>query len=126
MSDTKKEQKVKSGVQIEHVHEENREKIIIHNAFYFKLGLMIALSVCTCILFFFIIQRFEGFANGWHKILQAGQSIIIGLVIAYILSPVMQFWERLFYKFFGKQIKNYSKTICLCFLTSGKAAGAGY
>lgn len=27
---------------------------------------------------------------------------------------------------FGKQIKNYSKTICLCFLTSGKAAGAGY
>lgn len=109
MSDTKKEQKVKSGVQIEHVHEENREKIIIHNAFYFKLGLMIALSVCTCILFFFIIQRFEGFANGWHKILQAGQSIIIGLVIAYILSPVMQFWERLFYKFFGKYIKNEKK-----------------
>lgn len=27
---------------------------------------------------------------------------------------------------FGKQIKNYSQTICLCSLTSGKAAGAWY
>lgn len=109
MSDTKKEEKVKSGVQIEHIVEGDKEKVVIHKSFYVSLGMMIFTTVAACILFFFLIQRYEGFANGWHKVMKAGQPIIIGLAIAYLLNPVMKFWEELFYKFFGKIIKNERK-----------------
>ena len=96
-------------MQIEHITEGDNKKIVIHKSFYFSLGLMIFLTVSACILFFFVIQRYEGFANGWNKIMKAAQPIIIGLVVAYLLNPVMRFWERLFYKFFGKVIKKEKK-----------------
>lgn len=96
-------------MQIEHITEADNKKIVIHKSFYFSLGLMIFLTVSACILFFFVIQRYEGFANGWNKIMKAAQPIIIGLVVAYLLNPVMRFWERLFFKFFGKVIKNEKK-----------------
>lgn len=106
MADTSNEKKAKSIFQIEHIAEGDNKKIVIHNSFYLKLGLMIFLTVSACILFFFVIQRYEGFAKGWGKILKAGQPIIIGLVVAYLLNPIMRFWEHIFYMFFGKAIKN--------------------
>jgi predicted PurR-regulated permease PerM len=107
-----KEQQEKSksaGVKIERITEENGEKIILTRSFYFSLGLMIFLTVSACIVFFFLIQRYEGFARNWNKLMKAAQPIIIGLVIAYLLNPVMKFWEKLFYKIFGKIIKNQRK-----------------
>lgn len=109
MADTSNEKKAKSIFQIEHIAEGNNKKIVIHNSFYLKLGLMIFLTVSACILFFFVIQRYEGFAKGWGKILKAGQPIIIGLVVAYLLNPIMRFWEHIFYLFLGKAMKNEQK-----------------
>jgi predicted PurR-regulated permease PerM len=67
---------------------------------------MLVATISVCILFYFLIQRYEGFANNWNKVMRAGQPIIIGLAVAYLLNPVMKFWERIFYKIFGKLIKN--------------------
>jgi predicted PurR-regulated permease PerM len=99
----------KSGVKIERIREGDNEKIVIHRSFYVSLGLMLVATISVCILFFFLIQRYEGFANNWNKVMRAGQPIIIGLAVAYLLNPVMKFWERLFYKVFGKLIKNERK-----------------
>jgi predicted PurR-regulated permease PerM len=41
--------------------------------------------------------------------MRAAQPIIIGLVVAYLLTPVMKFWEKLFYKIFSKIMKNKQK-----------------
>jgi predicted PurR-regulated permease PerM len=100
------EKSAKSGVKIERLREGDNEKIVIHRSFYVSLGLMLVATISVCILFFFLIQRYEGFANNWNKVMRAGQPIIIGLAVAYLLNPVMKFWERIFYKVFGKLIKN--------------------
>ena len=37
--------------------------------------------------------------------MKAAQPIIIGLVVAYLLNPIRTFWERTFFRFFGKRMK---------------------
>ena len=98
MSESKKP---KTGAQIERITEDDREKIVLHKSFYISIGLMVFVTIAACILFFFIIQRYEGFADAWNKVMKAAQPIIIGLVVAYLLNPIMKFWERTFFRFFG-------------------------
>ena len=74
--------------------QERKQEQKRQNIYLAKIGLMIFVTFVCCILFFFCVLRFEGFANGWSKILKAGQSIIIGLVLAYLLNPIMKFLEE--------------------------------
>ena len=106
MSESKKP---KTGAQIERITVDDREKIVIHKSFYISIGLMVFVTIAACILFFFIIQRYEGFADAWNKVMKAAQPIIIGLVVAYLLNPIMKFWERTFFRFFGKRMKKESR-----------------
>ncbi len=99
----------KTGAQIERIMEDDREKIVFHKSFYINIGLMVFATAAICILFFFIIQRYEGFADAWNKVMKAAQPIIIGLVIAYLLNPIMKFWERIFFRFFGRRMKKESR-----------------
>ena len=71
-----------------------------------KIGLMVFITFVCCILFFFSVLRYQGFANGWHKVISAAQPIIIGLVLAYLLNPVMKFLER----HLNKLLKDRAKT----------------
>ena len=71
----------------------------------FRIGLMIFITFVCCILFFFILLRYEGFSSAWHKLLSAAQPIIIGLVIAYLLNPIMKFWEEIFLKLLERRIQ---------------------
>lgn len=70
---------------------------------YFKLGLTIFLTVAACILFFFVIFRMENILNYIGKILKAGEPIIIGLMLAYLLMPVKNFVEKPTYKWLKKR-----------------------
>lgn len=70
---------------------------------YFKLGLTIFLTVAACILFFFVIFRMENILNYIGKILKAGEPIIIGLMLAYLLMPVKNFVEKPTYKWLQKR-----------------------
>lgn len=56
-------------------------------------GLAVA-AVCFCILFFFMIYRYNGFADFWGNLIFIFQPITIGLVLAYLLNPVMKFIEK--------------------------------
>ena len=74
-----------------------------------KIGLMVFITFVCCILFFFSVLRYQGFANGWHKVISAVQPIIIGLVLAYLLNPVMKFLERHLYKLLKDRAKTDGK-----------------
>ncbi len=70
---------------------------------------MVFITFVCCILFFFSVLRYQGFANGWHKVISAAQPIIIGLVLAYLLNPVMKFLERHLYKLLKDRAKTDGK-----------------
>lgn len=74
-----------------------------------KIGVMVFITFVCCILFFFSVLRYQGFANGWHKVISAAQPIIIGLVLAYLLNPVMKFFERHLYRLFKDRMKTDQK-----------------
>lgn len=73
---------------------------------YVHVGLTVFITFVCCILFFFIILRYQGFADAWKQITKAAQPIIIGLVLAYLLNPVMKFCEKPFYECFRSRMKS--------------------
>lgn len=88
---------------------ERKQKGKEQNVYLAKIGLMVFITFACCILFFFMLLRYQGFADGWHKIVGAAQSIIIGLVLAYLLNPIMEFLERKLYKRLKGKMKTDQK-----------------
>ena len=74
-----------------------------------RIGVMIFVTFAVSILFFFAIFRYEGFAGMWGKVLSAAMPIIIGLALAYLMNPVMLWFERLCRKFLDKKINDTHK-----------------
>uniref|UniRef100_UPI0040574564 AI-2E family transporter n=1 Tax=Agathobacter sp. TaxID=2021311 RepID=UPI0040574564 len=60
-----------------------------------KIGVTAFLTFASCILFFFFIFRYDQFSAGVNMVLKAGEPIIIGLVLAYLLLPTKEFIENL-------------------------------
>ncbi|MGN0415330.1 MAG: AI-2E family transporter [Agathobacter sp.] len=79
------------------------------NLYLMKIGLMIFITFVCCILFFFCVLRFQGFTKGWSKFFRAGQPIIIGLVLAYLLNPIAKFLEDHLIHFFEKHNQDMAK-----------------
>lgn len=61
---------------------------------YLAIGLTSFLVIAGCIAFFFLIYRYHGFTRILDKIMVILQPITIGLVIAYLVNPVVNFEER--------------------------------
>ncbi|MCM1283545.1 MAG: AI-2E family transporter [Muribaculaceae bacterium] len=79
------------------------------NIWLAKIGLMIFITFACCILFFFVLLRYEGFASGWKKIMKAAEPIIIGLILAYLLNPIMKIAERQLMKLLEPRMKSEQK-----------------
>ena len=75
----------------------------------FRIGSTVFLTFVCCILFFFLIFRYQGFASVGGKLLKAGQSILIGLLLAYLLNPVMKGIERFVFPYVNKWYKDEEK-----------------
>lgn len=78
---------------------------------YYKVGLTVFLTFVCCILFFFMILRFEGFAEVWNKAIKGGQPIIIGLVLAYLMTPTVRVCEKKFKEWAQKIAKKKNKQL---------------
>lgn len=76
---------------------------------YIRIGITTFVTFVCCILFFFIILRYKGFADTWKKIMATAQPIIIGLILAYLLNPVMKFFESHLLKFLKPRMKSERK-----------------
>ena len=71
--------------------------------------MVVFVSLCCCILFFFMIYRYNGFTDFWKKLSLILQPIIIGVVIAYLLNPIMKFLEGHLLKFLEPRMKSKRK-----------------
>lgn len=72
---------------------------------YAIIALIAFITFCCCILFFFMIYRYNGFADFWKELVQIVQPITIGLVLAYLLNPVMKLQEKYLLKFLLPRMK---------------------
>ncbi len=84
-----------------------------HN-FFFKAGLNGLLIACGGIFFYYILFHSDRFTALIYKLLSVLTPLISGLIIAYILNPVMRFLEnRCFFPLLNKikneKIRNFPK-----------------
>ncbi len=79
----------------------------------FQFVLMVAvvtvISACCIILFYFGVERYQGFGEGWDKFIGVWQSIIMGFIFAFLMNPFMCFFERRLAPLFHKICKQEDK-----------------
>jgi len=66
---------------------------------YISLAVLVFVLFCCCTMFFFMIYRYNGVSKGWDTIMKVLQPITFGLVIAYLINPIMKFFENAFAAF---------------------------
>lgn len=71
----------------------------------FTIMLIIGIGLLT----FFALYRFEAIAGIVGKIFNILAPILYGVAIAYILNPIMMFWEKKFYSLLSKKTTNIEK-----------------
>ena len=76
---------------------------------YILIAAIVFATFCCCILFFFMIYRYNGFTDFWKRLANILQPIIIGLVLAYLLNPVMKFIEKYLLKLLTTHMKSKTK-----------------
>ena len=59
-----------------------------------QLGVMLALAGCACILFAEVIKQWKSIFGFLGNVVSAMTPIIIGLVIAFMLNPIMIYIRR--------------------------------
>ena len=70
---------------------------------------VVIFSSCCIILFYFCVKRYQGLGEGWDKFINVWQPIIIGFVLAFLMNPFMEFFERNMLPFFLKHSKTEKK-----------------
>ena len=73
------------------------------------IALAIFITFCCCILFFFVIYRYNGFTDFWKKLTYILQPVIIGLVVAYLLNPLMKLIDGKLFSLFKGKMKSEKK-----------------
>ena len=72
---------------------------------YMKVGLTAFVTVAACILFFFLVYRFDAISTGWENLMKVAEPVIFGLVLAYLLMPVKEYIEKHTYGFLKNKVK---------------------
>lgn len=81
---------------------------------YLAVGLVAFLVLGLSILLFFLVYRYNGFAEGWKTVTGVLQPFIIGFAIAYLINPIMIFFEKYLIKWIGPKMKKKDKAKKLC------------
>lgn len=76
---------------------------------YLAIGLTAFLVIVSSVMFFFLIYRYNGFARILGKITGILQPVTIGLVIAYLMTPIVNFEERHLLPLAQRKMKNPKK-----------------
>ncbi len=91
------------------------------NKGYLKFGIVLTVSLCICKIFGEFIENWRGIAGAIDTLMSALTPFIVGLVIAFLINPIMIYYRRGFAFLFGKKLKTWdydtafrkSKTPCL-------------
>ena len=93
------------------------------NRKYLYSGVTAFLVIIACITFYWVIQRWSGILNGFSSLKSILSPIIGGLVLAYILTPFVKFYENKLFAPLGKKlfrnkedkIRSFSRGIAIFF-----------
>ncbi|MDD6194168.1 MAG: AI-2E family transporter [Lachnospiraceae bacterium] len=83
---------------------------------------VVIFASCCIILFYFCVKRYEGLGEGWDKFIGVWQPIIIGFILAFLMNPFMEFFERNLLPFFLKHSKSEKKARKTCRMLSSLIA----
>ena len=91
------------------------------NKGYLKLGIVLTVSLCICTIFGEFIKNWRGIWEVMGEFMSALTPFIVGLVLAFLLNPIMVYFRRGFAHLFGRKLKTWdydtafrkSKTPCL-------------
>ncbi len=75
---------------------------------YFGIGLTAFIVIACSIIFYMIINHFDVVISGFNLVVNILMPMIAGLVIAYLLNPLLNFFEQTIFKKIQPQLK-YSK-----------------
>lgn len=78
---------------------------------YFYLMLSIFFAISLSILVFFAMYRFQGIGDGLHKLSEILAPFIYGGVVAYLLRPVCNSYEKFFHDLLPKQLKSMAGAV---------------
>ena len=76
---------------------------------HISAGIVAFSVIVASILLLFILWRFEVIASVIGTLFAAFTPVLMGLVIAYLLLPVMRFFDKLYYPGIAKQIEKKTK-----------------
>ncbi len=89
--------------------QKNNEKTNWNIRPYLAIGLTSFLVVAASIAFFFLVYRYHGVTQLMDKMSVILQPITIGLVLAYLVTPIVNFEERYLLPFVQDRVKNQRK-----------------
>ena len=76
---------------------------------YISLAVLVFVLFCCCTMFFFMIYRYNGVSKGWDTVMKVLQPITFGLVIAYLINPIMKFFEKHLLHFLEPRVQKEKK-----------------
>lgn len=76
---------------------------------YLAIGLTAFIVIIASISVFFLIYRYAGLAELWNKLSNILQPITIGLILAYLVNPIVKFEEKHLLPFLKKRMKNQNR-----------------
>ena len=65
-------------------------KILLH----FRKGITFFLVIAACVIFYFLLLRIEDISVGVSKVIDVLKPILYGMVIAYLLNPIVKQIDR--------------------------------
>lgn len=71
----------------------------------FLTAAVVIFAACCIIVFWFAVERYQGLSEGWSTFVGVWQSIIIGFAFAFLMNPIMEFFEKRMLPFFQRHCK---------------------
>ena len=80
---------------------------------YIYLMLAISGAISLSIAFFFVLYRFQGIGDAVDKVMDILAPFVYGSVVAYLLRPMCNFYEKTFLKWFPKGLKKMAPSLAV-------------
>ena len=80
---------------------------------YFYLMMSIFGAISLSLLVFFLLYRFQGVGDVFHRLKDILAPFIYGGVVAYLLRPMCNFFEGLLVKYLPKKLEKMSSTLAI-------------
>lgn len=76
----------------------DKKAVMIRNTAYFRIGLTAFLVIAASLFLYFLLFHTRSFSNGINWLIRVMSPLIYGLMIAYILNPLMQLCENVIFR----------------------------